>query len=274
MASTPINPPPYRLPLVEDTGRITEEWYKWLTYLYNRVGGSAGTVGSGNDTYIINTAAADLPNAQVLSVLASGFVKVTTTTGILTSEVAINAATELTGAVPIANGGTASTSASTARTALGLAIGTNVQAHSSALDTVSSSGNISGNAATSTTCPSGTSTGNNTGDQSLTGLLLNSNNLSDVSSASTSRSNLGIKTNTASLNFGTVTSGSAATGNITVTGANVNDVVMLGLPVVTTGMIVTGYVSSSNTVTVVCTNCTSGSLTQGTATYRASIIND
>lgn len=61
-------------------------------------------------TYIIQTANGSLGSAQVLGSLASGYVKVTTTTGVLSSVTAITASTDLTGAVPVANGGTNLTS--------------------------------------------------------------------------------------------------------------------------------------------------------------------
>ena len=54
------------------------------------------------------------------------------------SEIAVDlAASSITGTLAISDGGTGSTSASAARTALGLAIGSNVQAHDADLDTLS-----------------------------------------------------------------------------------------------------------------------------------------
>ena len=50
----------------------------------------------------------------------------------------VDLAAEVTGALPVANGGTASTSAADARTALGVAIGSNVQAFDADLTALSS----------------------------------------------------------------------------------------------------------------------------------------
>lgn len=58
-------------------------------------------------------------------------------TNITTNLTGISLTTQVIGTLPIANGGTAGTTASAARTALGLAIGTNVEAWSASLDTLS-----------------------------------------------------------------------------------------------------------------------------------------
>jgi hypothetical protein len=81
-----------------------------------------------NATYVLQTANATLTSAQVLASLGSGFVKVTTTTGVLSSVSAVPVADvsgswplgSVTGTLAIANGGTGGTTQTTARTALGL----------------------------------------------------------------------------------------------------------------------------------------------------------
>jgi len=71
------------------------------------VDGAAGAGGAPDTaTYIIQTANGSLGSAQVLGSLASGFLKVTTTTGVLSSVTDITASTDITGTVPVANGGT------------------------------------------------------------------------------------------------------------------------------------------------------------------------
>lgn len=70
--------------------------------LINNLGTTYAPIGA---TYIVQTPSTALTNEQALSLLSDGYVKVTTATGVLSSVAAIPAA-DLTGIVPIANGGT------------------------------------------------------------------------------------------------------------------------------------------------------------------------
>lgn len=90
--------------------------------IYN--GSSIPTIAPADATYIVKTANGVLSNEFALSTLSSGYLKVTTGTGDLTSQVA---------PIPIADGGTNAITASDARTSLGLAIGTDVQGYDTTL---------------------------------------------------------------------------------------------------------------------------------------------
>ena len=63
--------------------------------------------------------------------ITNGKIANTTITGAKIAATTIDVTTKITGAVPVANGGSASTSASAARTALGVAVGSDVQAFDS-----------------------------------------------------------------------------------------------------------------------------------------------
>lgn len=80
-------------------------------------------------------------------------------------------------------------------------------------------------------------------------------------------------TTTASINFGTITNNSSATANVTVTGAAVNDVVLLGLPAaLEQGLSFIAHVTTANTVEVDAVNATNGNITQGAETFRVTVI--
>ena len=83
-------------------------------------------------------------------------------------------------------------------------------------------------------------------------------------------------TNTGSLAFGSTANNvsSASTTNITLTGAVVGDVVVLGLPASSTTIngVFTAYVSAANTVTVRFHNYSTAAITPTTGTYRVSVL--
>lgn len=108
------------------TGDTTSTVDKWvdLRHFIDRPPVSLSLLGGAPNTatYITQTPSADLQNEQALSLLATGYVKNTTGTGVITTQAA---------PIPVADGGTGSTSAAAARTALGL--GTMAQQNASAI---------------------------------------------------------------------------------------------------------------------------------------------
>jgi hypothetical protein len=76
-----------------------------------------------------------------------------------------------------------------------------------------------------------------------------------------------------SVTFGTVAGNDQAYRDVTVTGAAVNDVVLLGLPAaVSAGAVIQGVVYKTNTVCLSCTNADITSINVNTATYRITVI--
>lgn len=79
-------------------------------------------------------------------------------------------------------------------------------------------------------------------------------------------------TATATLDFASIAAATTANLTITVTGAAVNDAVLLGPPAtLEAGLVATGYVSAANTVTVRVANVTAGAIDPASATWRATI---
>lgn len=86
---------------------------------------------------------------------------------------------------------------------------------------------------------------------------------------------LRIVSNTATLNFPSVAgAGGQQTLTITVTGAAVGDVVILGLPATgaDAGLAFKAWVSAANTVTVAAINCTAIAIDPASATFRATVV--
>jgi len=80
-------------------------------------------------------------------------------------------------------------------------------------------------------------------------------------------------TTTASIYFGQVNSNSTNSVSVVVTGCNLNDVVLLGLPANTNnGIAFAGHVTTANGLELDCINATNGNITPATATYRITVI--
>lgn len=80
-------------------------------------------------------------------------------------------------------------------------------------------------------------------------------------------------TTTASVNFGAVGSNDTVTAGVTVTGAQANDIVLIGLPsAVCPGLTFYGHVISENTVELDVVNGTNQSQTQSAQTFRVTVI--
>jgi len=76
-----------------------------------------------------------------------------------------------------------------------------------------------------------------------------------------------------SVTFGTVAANDQHYRDVVVTGAAVNDIVLIGLPsAVSAGAVIQGVVYQTNTVCLSCTNADTGSLAINTATYRITVI--
>jgi hypothetical protein len=80
-------------------------------------------------------------------------------------------------------------------------------------------------------------------------------------------------TTTASIYFGQVNSNSTNSVSVVVTGCNLNDVVLLGLPAnINNGLAFAGHVTVANGLELDCINATNGNITPATATYRITVI--
>lgn len=81
-----LQQPPINQALVDpNTGKATQIFSGWLSRLWNRVGQDNGGLAPADAKYIVQTPNTELSNEQALSLLNSGFVKVTTGSGALTS---------------------------------------------------------------------------------------------------------------------------------------------------------------------------------------------
>lgn len=77
----------------------------------------------------------------------------------------------------------------------------------------------------------------------------------------------------AALDFPSINAASQADLTITVTGAAVNDDVVLGLPAApTAGLVFNAFVSAANTVTIRATNVTAAPVDAASATYSVLVI--
>lgn len=80
-------------------------------------------------------------------------------------------------------------------------------------------------------------------------------------------------TTTASIYFGQVNSNSTNSVSVTVTGCNLNDVVLVGLPAnIANGLAFAGHVTTADGIELDCINATNGNITPATATYRFTVI--
>ena len=76
-----------------------------------------------------------------------------------------------------------------------------------------------------------------------------------------------------SVSFGTVAANDQHYRDVTVTGAAVNDIVLIGLPsAISAGAVIQGVAYKANTVCLSCVNCDNASIDVNTATYRITVI--
>ena len=114
-----------------------------------------------------------------------------------------------------------------------------------------------------------------TGDVAVTGAISATTTLTGTTGLSVGGGDtvLKILTGAATLNFGSVSTNSAADLTITVTGAGTNSVVILGLPPgAHTNIVYTGFVSATNTVTVRAQNISLEDTDPAAGSFRATVL--
>jgi len=78
---------------------------------------------------------------------------------------------------------------------------------------------------------------------------------------------------TTSVTFGTIAANDQHYREVVVTGASVNDIVLVGLPsAISAGAVIQGVVYKANTVCLSCTNADNSSIAVNTATYRITVL--
>lgn len=80
-----LPPVPSRTQMFDKNGNMAPKWKQWWDITYKRLGGATTGFAPDSAPYIVQTPQAGLSAEQALSTLASGFLKVTTGTGALSS---------------------------------------------------------------------------------------------------------------------------------------------------------------------------------------------
>ena len=94
-----------------------------------------------------------------------------------------------------------------------------------------------------------------------------------ASTAAGARTNLGVISDTATLDFPSISSNSIEVLTMTVTGAEVGDTVMLGAPsTIEDNLIWTGFVSAADTVSIRMHHTSGSAIDPASATWRATVI--
>lgn len=106
----------------------------------------------------------------------------------------------------------------------------------------------------------------------------NHNNLQNIQGGTTSNFwhlKTALKGTKSAFDFGTVSAVSTATTTLTITGATTTSTVSVSpTTALTAGLTVYGYVSSADTVTLVCVNASTSSLAAGTKTYNVLVLDN
>ncbi len=104
-----IKPIPKTIPQSDDKGNLSERWLGYFQSIESLI---SDDVAPSNSSYIVRTADSTLTNEQVLADLATGYMKSTTGTGVVTTTATIPAS-DISGTLAVANGGTGITSLGT-----------------------------------------------------------------------------------------------------------------------------------------------------------------
>jgi hypothetical protein len=98
-------PKPPNVPISARDGNTTPDWYTWFLAIWTRTGSFSGNLAPNNAKYITQTPSIDLTAEQALSLLSSGYAKITTGSGVI-STTATLPTSDLNGIVASSNGGT------------------------------------------------------------------------------------------------------------------------------------------------------------------------